>query len=269
MLLSRLAEAWAALSATRSRNAKRDLLAAVLAAATPEDIEIVVSYLGGSLRQRRTGLGWRSVQDLPAPASVPTLTVTEVDACFAEMADLAGSGSAGKRAALASDLFGRATEAEQGLLRGLVFGELRQGALDALVQDGLAQAYGVPIGTVRRAAMLLSSTTAAARLLVEGGAEGARRRCRAVGLQVGTAIQPMLAAASPDVADAAGRIGFPAVADVKLDGIRVQVHRRGDQVRIFTRSLDDITVRLPEIVAAVRALPADVAGPGRRGAHPA
>ncbi len=256
MLLSRLAEVWAALAATRSRIAKRDLLAAVLADAGPDDIEIAVSYLGGSLRQRRTGLGWRSLQKLPPPAAAPTLDLIEVDAAFAQLADLSGPGSAATRAQQADDLFGRATEAEQGLLRGLVFGELRQGALDSLVQEGLAQAYAVPVATVRRAAMLLSSTTAAARLLLTGG----EAALDAVGLQVGTAIQPMLAAPAPDVAEAAAKVGFPALADFKLDGIRVQVHRwsdeAGDQVRIFTRSLDEITSRLPEVGAAVRALPA-------------
>ncbi len=138
------------------------------------------------------------------------------------------------------------------MLRGLVFGELRQGALDSLVQDGLAAAYGVPIATVRRAAMLLSSTTAAARLVMTDGQEALER----VGLQVGIPIQPMLAASAPDVADAFGRLGTPAVTDVKLDGIRVQVHRADDRVHIFTRSLDDITPRLPEVVGAVLALPA-------------
>ena len=226
VLLSRLADAWAALSATRSRNAKRDLLASVLSEATPDDIEIVVSYLGGSLRQRRTGLGWRALQQLPQPAVDPTLTVSEVDAAFARMAQLSGPGSTTERAQQALNLFSRATEPEQGLLRGLVFGELRQGALDSLVQDGLAAAYGVPIATVRRAAMLLSSTTAAARLVMTDGQEALER----VGLQVGIPIQPMLAASAPDVADAFGRLGTPAVTDVKLDGIRVQVHRADDRV---------------------------------------
>lgn len=252
MLLIRLAEAWSALIATRSRIAKRTVLAGVLAEAGPGDIEIAVSYLSGSLRQRRTGLGWRSMQRQPPPASVPTLDLIEVDRSFTTIAELSGAGSARDRVAQAEILFGRATELEQGFLRGLVFGELRQGALDALVQEGLAQAYDVPLDTVRRAAMLLSSTTTAARLLIEEGEAG----LAAVGLQVGTAIQPMLAASAADVPEAAEKLGFPCLADVKLDGIRVQVHRSGREVRIFTRSLDDITARLPDIVTAVQALPA-------------
>lgn len=253
MLLDRLAETWTALTATRSRNAKRDLLAAVLAEAGPGDLEIAVSYLGGALRQRRTGLGWRGLTDLPAPAGRPTLTLLEVDAAFAGMAGESGPGSAGRRSAAAGDLFARATEREQGFLRGLVLGDLRQGAMDALVQEGMAKAYGVEPGVVRRAAMLLSSTTEAARLLATGGVEA----LTSVGLVVGTPVQPMLAASAADPAAALAKAGGPVVVDVKLDGIRVQVHRRGDHVAVFTRSLDEITERLPEVVAAVRTLEAE------------
>ena len=253
MLLNRLAQTWAALTATRSRLAKRDLIAAVLADAGRADLEIVVSYLSGSLRQRRTGVGWKSVPvDLP-PAPEPTLTVAEVDAQFAAIAALGGAGSSAARVTAVRELFGRATAEEQGFLRGLVFGDLRQGAQDAQVQDGLAAAFDVPVATIRRAAMLMSSTTAAAAILLAGGEEA----LEAVGLEVGIAVQPMLAASAPDPATAVHKTGLPAVVDYKLDGIRVQVHRRGDVVRVFTRSLDDITARLPEVVAVARALPHD------------
>ena len=253
MLLDRLAETWTAVAATRSRNAKRELLAEVLAEAGPGDLQIAVSYLAGSLLQRRTGLGWRGLAELPSPAPEPSLTLHETDATFAAMAAEAGPGSTSRRSALAAGLFGRATEREQAFLRGLVLGDLRQGAMDALVQEGMARAYDVDPAVVRRAAMLLSSTTEAANLLVTGGAEA----LAGVGLRVGTAIQPMLAASATGPETAAAKSGLPAIVDVKLDGIRVQVHRRGDEVRIFTRSLDEITVRLPEIVAAVRTIGAD------------
>ena len=256
MLLVRLADTWAALGATRSRLAKRDLLVGVLtdlrAAGDPgDDLETVVSYLIGSLRQRRTGVGGRSLTDLPTPAAEPTLSVAEVHAAFETISALAGAGSVAVRAAAVAALFGRATAAEQHFLRGLVFGELRQGASEAAVQDALAAAYGVGVAAVRRAAMLRSSTLAAAALLHGGGLAA----LESVGLEVGTAVQPMLAASEPDPAAAVARTGLPAMVDAKLDGIRVQVHRDGDEVRVFTRSLDDITGRLPEVVAAVRALP--------------
>ena len=251
MLLNRLAETSAALAATRSRLAKRELIAAVLRETQPEDVEVVVAYLSGSLRQRRTGVGWRTLQDAPPPAAEPTLTVAEVDAVFAAVSELAGPGSAGARTAAVSDLLSRATAAEQRLVAGLVSGELRQGALESQVQDGLAAAFGVPVAAVRRAAMLTSSTTTAAALLVVGGLAA----LEAVGLRVGTAVQPMLAAAAPSPEAAVERSGLPAVVDAKLDGVRVQVHRDGDEVAVFTRSLDDITARLPDVVAVARSLP--------------
>jgi DNA ligase-1 len=253
MLLDRLAGAWRELAATRSRNAKRDIIAAVLAEAEQDEIEIVAGYLSGSLRQRRTGIGGRSVQQLPEPAAAPELTVTEVDHAFARMAELSGPGSTGQRQRQVAELFGRATAAEQDLLRGLIFGELRQGALESAVQDGLAAAYEVPKDAVRRAAMLLGSTTAAARELVTGGLPA----LQAVNLQVGVAVQPMLAASAPDVRQALEKRGLPVVVDAKLDGVRVQVHKDGGQVRVFTRSLDEITDRLPQVVAAAAGLDHD------------
>jgi DNA ligase 1 len=253
MLLSRLAETWLALAATRSRNAKRDLIAELLAETAPDDIEIVVSYLSGSLRQRRTGVGWRSLQILPEPADEPSLEVASVDAAFERISELQGPGSSAARATAVNELFAEATSAEQDFVRGLVFGDLRQGALEAQVQEGLAAALGLPLRVVRRAAMLLSSTTAAARVAVDGGMSA----LEAVQLQIGTAVQPMLAASAPDPEGAVAKTGLPAAVDYKLDGVRVQVHRAGDAVAIFTRSLDDITDRLPEVVELVRSLPQD------------
>ena len=157
MLLDRLAETWTAVAATRSRNTKRDLLAATLADAGPGDLEIAVSYLAGSLRQRRPGLGWRGLAALPSPAAEASLTLRQVDETFETMAGLSGPGSASRRTALAADLFGRATEREQAFLRGLVLGDLRQGAMDALVQEGMAQGVrrGSGGGATRRHAALV------------------------------------------------------------------------------------------------------------------
>lgn len=257
VLLADLAATTAALSATRSRLAKRGLLAEVLRHAAPAEVPVVARYLAGELRQRRTGLGWRSLQHLPEPAADPTLDVLAVDAVFEQMAALAGPGSATARTALAAELFGAATAAEQHLLAGLVTGELRQGALDALLLDAVAEAAGVPAEAVRRAAMLAGSTEPVA-VAALGAAEpsAAIAALDAFGLTVGRPVRPMLAASAPDVAAAvAGFDGRAVVVDAKLDGIRIQVHRTGDEVRVFTRSLDDITARLPEVVAAVRALP--------------
>ena len=251
MQLADLVATSAAVAQTRSRKAKVTALAERLGATEPDERAVVVSYLGGALLQRRTGLGWRGLADLPAPADVPTLQVAEDHDAFERMAALAGAGSAAARSAAVADLFGRATADEQQWLRGLVTGELRQGALDSLVQEALAVAAAVPLVAVRRAAMLAGSTVAIADLAFEGEATLAE-----VGLVVGRPVLPMLAASAPSVAEALTKIGGEVAVDTKLDGIRIQVHRDGDDVRIASRTLDDLTARLPEVVDLVRGLPA-------------
>jgi DNA ligase-1 len=168
------------------------------------------------------------------------------------VAALSGSGSQAARATAVADLFGRATAAEQAWLRGVVTGAVRQGALDSLVQEALAAAAGVPLAAVRRGAMLAGSTVAVARAAFTGvDALGE------VGLHVGRPVLPMLASSAPDLPAALAKAGGGEVAiDVKLDGIRIQVHRADDEVLVATRSLEDITARLPEVVEVARGLPA-------------
>lgn len=257
MLLADVAATSSALAATRSRLAKRALLVEVLRRAAPEELPVVARYLGGELRQRRTGLGYRSLASLPAPAAEPSLEVLAVDAAFEAMAGLSGPGSATTRAGLAADLFGAATADEQRLLAGLVSGDLRQGALDALLLDAVAEAAGVPADVVRRAAMLAGATEpVATAALGAGSPDDALAALAAFTLTVGRPVRPMLAASAPDVAAAvAGFGGRPVVVDAKLDGIRIQVHRDGDDVLVVTRSLDDITARVPEVVEVARSLP--------------
>jgi DNA ligase-1 len=252
MLLADIVATSAAVAATRSRKAKTAALGERLATCTPEELEIVTSYLAGSLLQRRTGLGWRSLATLPAPAGSPTLTVADVHAAFDRVAALAGPGSGAARAAAVTDLFGRATAEEQAWLRGVVTGEVRQGALDSLVQEALAAAAAVPVAAVRRAAMLAGSTVAVASRAFAG-----EEALAEVGLEVGRPVLPMLASSAPTVAEALAKIGGPVAVDTKLDGIRIQVHRDGDDVLVATRTLEDITHRLPEVVDLVRSLPAD------------
>ena len=257
MLLADVAATSDALAATRSRLAKRALLVDLLRRTRPDEVPVVARYLAGELRQRRTGLGRRSLAALPQPAAGPSLEVLAVDAAFERMAGLAGPGSSTTRSALAAELFAAATEPEQRLLGGLVTGDLRQGALDALLLDAVAEAAGVPPEVVRRAAMLAGSTEPVASAAL--GAASPQDAVAALGaftLTVGRPVRPMLAASAPDVPTAvAGFAGRPVVVDAKLDGIRVQVHRDAGDVRVFTRSLDDITARVPELVAVVRGLP--------------
>ena len=255
MLLADVVATSAAITATRSRKAKVAAIAELLARADPAELETVTAYVGGALRQRRTGLGWRGLTTLPTPATAATLTVLDVHAAFDRIAALAGAGSQAARAAAVVALFGRATASEQAWLRGVVTGEVRQGALDPLVQEGLATAAGVPLGEVRRAAMLAGSTVAIAAAAFSGG-----DALGAVGLQVGRPVLPMLASSAPDLAaalaKAGGAAGGEVAVDTKLDGIRIQVHRSASDVLVATRSLEDITARLPEVVSVALGLPA-------------
>jgi DNA ligase-1 len=257
VLLRELVDAWEEVRATRSRGAKVRTLAGVLRRTPSDEVETVASYLSGSLRQRRTGLGWRSLTDLPPPAPEPSLTVAEVHARFEEVAVVSGSGSQSRRTALVADLFGRATEPEQRYLRGLVTGELRQGALDALVLEAVAEAAGIPVETVRRAAMFCGSTLPVAAAALTAGAVGLAEYL----LQPGRPVRPMLASSAPDVAAAVTKAApesGPVAVDLKLDGIRVKVHKYDGQERVYTRSLEDITDRVPEVAEAVAVLPAPV-----------
>ncbi|WP_176733734.1 ATP-dependent DNA ligase [Micromonospora peucetia] len=247
-----LAATSAAVGATRSRRAKVELLAAALRALDEREVPAGAGWLAGELRQRQTGVGWASLRDLPPPAAEPTLTVAAVDAAIDEIASVHGPGSQARRRALLGALFAAATTEEQRLLTGLFSGELRQGAQAGLLAEAVAWAAAVPVAAVRRALLLAGDLRGVAVAALDGGAAA----LAAFGLQVGRPLAPMLAQSAPSVDEALAATGTPAVVDVKLDGIRIQVHRSGDDIAVFSRSLDDITARVPEVVAAVRALPA-------------
>ncbi len=252
MLLARLATTSAAVAATSARSKKVSLLADCVREAGPDDIAAVVAYLSGDLLQRRTGVGWASLRERPAPAAEPTLTVAEVDHTFATIADLSGAGSQNARRALLGSLLARATTEEQRFLGALVTGELRQGALAALVTDAVAQAFALEPAAVRRAVMLRGDIGPVAAAALEHGADG----LAAFRLEVGRPVQPMLAQTAESVPAALERLGTAAV-EWKLDGVRVQIHRADTipgGVRVFTRTLDDITDRVPELVEAVLGL---------------
>jgi DNA ligase-1 len=256
MLLRDLVETSRVVAATRSRKAKVAAIAERLAQAEVAELPVVTAYVGGTILQRRTGVGWRGVSSLPDPADEPTLTALDVHETLDELAALSGPGSQEARASGVRALFARATSDEQRWLRGVITGGVRQGALDALVQEAIATASGVKLTAVRRAAMLAGGTVPIVVAAMTGGEEALAE----VGLEVGRPVLPMLASSAPDVAAAmeraGGAPGQPVAVDVKLDGIRIQVHRRGDDVLVATRSLDDITERLPEVVAVARSLDA-------------
>ena len=253
MLLNEIATVSDRVGATRSRLEKRALLAECIRRASGDEIAIAVNYLAGTLPQGRIGLGPAMLRDLggqPA-ADRPSLELAEVDAAFGEIAALAGKGSARGRQAALGALLHRATPAERDFLSRLVLGELRQGALEGVLVDAIAEAAGLPADEVRRAVMLASDPApVAAAVLREGRAGLSRFR-----LEPLSPLRPMLAQPAEDIEAAMSALGN-AVLDYKLDGARVQVHRVGRDVRIFSRGLNDVTERLPEVVESALALPA-------------
>jgi DNA ligase-1 len=271
VLLAEIAGVSRAVATTSARLAKIEALAAALRQAGPLEVPIAVAYLSGELPQRQIGVGWATLRGGFAPAAAATLTLSEVDAGFSAIGAISGKGSTAARKALVSELFGRATETEQQFLYGLLSGELRQGALEGVMIEAVARAASVPVAEVRRAMMMRGSLGAVAAAALAGG----RDALHAFGLEVGRPIRPMLAASASSIADALAKIGGAAPAKIsggapaestaegtaeaavewKLDGIRIQAHLAEGAVRLFTRTLDEITGRLPEVVAALAKLP--------------
>ena len=251
MLLAELVTASATVGSTRSRLAKVRALADALArAAGSGQTETAVAFLSGTPRQGRVGAGWRTLVglDLP-PAESPSLTLADADAVLAAVSATSGKGAAARRTELLAGLFSAATAEEQDFLRRLLANELRQGALEGVMLDAIAAAAGVPGDAVRRAFMIsgqLPATAAAA--LTGGGAALAGFR-----VELGRPVRPMLASPAESLASAL-ELGAVLV-EYKLDGARIQVHKDGHLVRVFTRTLREITSAVPELVALVAGLP--------------
>jgi DNA ligase-1 len=252
--LEDLARASEDIGATRARLAKIDRLAGLLRAASPEEVPVAVAFLSGELRQGSIGVGWASLRELPPPAEAASVDLLEVDRTLAEVGTTTGAGSQLRRKALLHSVFGRLTERERAFLTGLLLGELRQGALEGIMAEAVAKAAGVPAAEVRRATMLSGDLGEVAAEAVGSGLTGLAR----FRLTIFRPVQPMLAQTADGVDDALGRIS-PAAVEWKLDGARIQVHRAGDEVRIYTRNLAEVTPRLPEVVEAVGRLPVEQA----------
>ena len=253
MLLHDLVQASGRAAETGSRREKTALLADALHRASAEEAPIAVSWLSGALPQGRIGLGPAAVRDAwpEGAAASPGLTVLEVDGAFGTMAGLGGSGSNVQRVRHFRALLERATRSEQDFLVRLALGELRQGALESIMAEAVARAAEVPVSQVRRALQLsgdLAEVMTAAR---QGGALA----LSAFGVRLFRPVQPMLARTAEDAKEALERLGTAAL-DWKLDGARVQAHRQGDEVRVYSRRLNEVTEAVPEVVEAVRALPA-------------
>ena len=253
MRLAQLVSVADAVAATSARTAKRDAIAALLRGLHPDEVEAAVGMLVGDPRQGRLGVGWATVQSIPPAGGSPgtTLDVLDLDRALDRLAAASGTGSNRLRAEVLADLVGRATPAEDAFVRRLLVGELRQGAQEGVMVDAVAAAAEVPATVVRRALMLTGDIRRTAAVALSGGRPG----LEAIGLTLFQPVHPMLASTAEAVGDALVP-GVPISVEWKLDGARIQVHRDGDRVQVFTRNLNDITDRLPEVVEVVRTLPA-------------
>ena len=284
VLLTDLVDASAAVAGTSARSAKIEQIATLLRQVPPDEVKVAVAFLSGEILQGQIGVGYAAlggllragaaVPDDPglpeAPAQAPTLSLTDVNVAFDAIGAVAGPGSQAERRRLLAEFFGRATEREREFLVRLLTGDLGQGALESIMTDAVAKAARVPAEEVRRAHQLggwlpevaeaalgaPGPADAGADAGTDGGDPAVRRALtalRSFTLRVGRPVRPMLAASAPDIAAALERIS-PAAAEWKIDGIRIQVHRAGGQVAVFTRTLEDITARVPEIAEAALTL---------------
>ena len=243
-------------AATAARSAKTRLLADCLRTMGAEELEISVQFLSGEIRQGRIGIGPSALHACAAePATSASLEIIEVDRQLEELAAIRGSGSGARRSAALQALFGRATSCEQDFLMRLLAGELRQGALAGVMIDAISAVTGIPLPAVRRAAMYESNLGIIARAGLEGGAAG----LQGFQLQLMSPIVPMLAQTANDVDEALEMLSGDVAFEWKMDGARIQVHKQGDVVRIFTRNLNDVTAAVPEIAEQARVLRAEQA----------
>lgn len=252
MLLADLAEASNRVAQTSRRSEKIAALRECLRRLNPAEIGIAVAFLSGETVQGKLGIGPATIlrpRDA-APASVPMLTLNDVDRALAQIAGATGAGSTAVRQRLLGELLGRATAPEQEFLVRLLFGELRQGALEGVMLEAIAQAANLPASEVRRAWMVAGELPPVAHAALADGSPGLQR----FSLQLFRPVLPMLAQPAQDVTEALDQLGTAAL-EWKLDGARVQVHKSGDEVRVYSRGLNDLTAAVPEIVDTVRVLP--------------
>jgi ATP-dependent DNA ligase I len=272
VLLRELVATSAVVASTTARKAKIGAIAGLLANVPPDEVPAAVAFLSGELTQRQIGVGYAALTDLTVPSAAtgaigparePALTLTRADEIFEEIGAMLGPGSQAARRAKLAELLGAATASEQQFLVRLIAGDLRQGALEGVMSDAVALAAGVPAAKVRRASQLRGSLPQVASAALRAVADGADTAAviavlEAFTLEVGQPIRPMLAASAPSMEAALAKIS-PAALDWKIDGIRVQIHRQDQRVWVFTRTLDDITSRVPELVSLALSLDAESA----------
>ncbi len=243
MLLNHLAQISNQVAATSARLAKIKLLADLLKQAGPDEIELAIAYLSGTIRQAKVGVGWATLQKAKSHVgTTASLQIRDVDQILETISTTAGKGSASEKQRLLGELFSRATAEEQDFLFRLMTGELRQGALEGIMVEAVAKARELPASDVRRAMMLAGNLGAVAK-----------GDLKSFAIELFRPIKPMLAKTATDVAEALAELG-PASFEYKLDGIRIQVHKRGNEVRVYSRTLNDVTAEVPKVIAAARQL---------------
>jgi DNA ligase-1 len=240
-------------SAVSGRLEKIGLLAGLLSRATADEIEIAVAFLSGSYRQQKLNVGYAALQAASngSSAESSTLELTDVDAVLEQISRVKqGKGSTAERQRLLRKLFAKATADEQHFLFRLVIGELRQGAVEGLMLEAVARASAIPAEQIRRARMMTGDLTTVARAALT------RDTAALAGFatQLFRPVHPMLAGSADDTGVAMEELGEAAL-EYKLDGARIQVHKSGDQVAVYSRRLNDVTPAVPELVETIRALP--------------
>ena len=237
MLLNALVTTSIQVAATSGRLAKITLLADLLKQASPDEIELAIAYLSGTIRQSKVGVGWATLQKAKTHVGTSArLHLRDIDGTLEKIATTSGKGSASEKQRLLTDLFSNATAAEQDFLFRLLTGELRQGALEGIMVEALAKARELPASDVRRAMMLAGNLGAVAK-----------GDLKSFAIELFRPIKPMLAKTANDVDEALAELG-PASFEYKLDGIRIQVHKNADKVRVYSRTLNDITAEIPSVV---------------------
>ncbi len=251
MLLHELVVTSAAVRATSARREKTALLAALLKRLEPAEVGIAIGFLTGWPRQGRIGVGWATLAAAQAPsaAATATLTLLEVDAELTGLKSLSGARSTAERKRRLGEVLRRATAIEQEFLLAVLTGEIRQGALEGVMLEAVARAAGLPADRIRRATMLAGDLATVGQAVLEQGEAALAQYA----IQLFRPLQPMLAESAATPAEALAALGT-AVLEWKLDGARIQVHRDGDRVAVYTRNLNDVTAAVPEVVEAVRAL---------------
>ncbi|MEX2283241.1 MAG: ATP-dependent DNA ligase, partial [Gemmatimonadota bacterium] len=253
MLLTDIVDTSMRVAATSKRLEKLSLLVDLLRRLEPVEVPIAVSYLAGEMRQGRIGVGWAMLRDARPDhaAAEPSLTLQDVDATLDRLATVKGAGSNKERGRLLRELLASGTREEQDFLSRLLFGELRQGALEGVMLDAVARAANVPAASVRRAHLIAGDLVAVAAAALTGGAPALSQ----FNIQLFRPLQPMLADSAEDIDDALQQLGTGAF-EYKLDGARIQVHKAGDEVRVYSRQLNEVTDSVPELVERVRSLSA-------------